>query len=104
MFVFRLQYILIFIDWSESDILLNINTNTAQAVSSLASNYDPILSPVSLHSSQCDFFSHPRPIYQCAGSEFSWIQKPSKESKVPVSSQCVLSCGPSSLLVVSLVV
>ena len=32
MFVFRLQYILIFIDWSESDILLNISTNTAQAV------------------------------------------------------------------------
>ena len=28
-FVLRLQYILIFIDWSESDILLNINTNTA---------------------------------------------------------------------------
>ena len=34
----RLQYILIFIDWSESDILLNINTNTALHLASAVLN------------------------------------------------------------------
>ena len=51
MFVFRLQYILIFIDWSESDILLNIKTNRPLALRTWSNTFSPVLHMTFLSSS-----------------------------------------------------